>query len=204
MSRPADNRAFLEQMGIDVWVTRGRVSPATPSADAVPEVTVKDPAETSGATVSSRARVEPAAAPAAATGPSVAPFRVLSLQKGPALILFEPADGKASHRFVSDVLSAASGLWGGELAALTFEWPQPGMDGDVGTQQKALGAFVAKQIDDQISEASDSIVLLASEVVSRLSEPPAGCILLPPLAKLMVQADLKRALWVELEGHQSG
>lgn len=77
------------------------------------------------------------------------------------------------------------------------------MDGDLRTLQKALGAFVAKQIDDQMGEGSDSIVLIASEVVNRLAEPPADCILLPPLADLMVKADLKRALWAELEGQRS-
>lgn len=130
--------------------------------------------------------------------PPVAPFMVICLSKGDALILIEPTDVKTGRRFAVDVLSAVSGIWGGSVAQLAFDWPQPGIANNEATVTRALGAFISKQVSDN----GDGITLIGGELVKRLSEPPDGCVILPPIDALMTQGELKRTLWAELSSRE--
>ena len=113
-------------------------------------------------------------------------------------MLVELARSKAARRFALDIIAASSGQFGGGTAQLAFDWPQPGVDNHADAVRKALGAFVAKQLADQ----APALVLVGREVANRLERVPDDCILMAPLAELMVDGDKKRALWAELEGRR--
>ncbi len=113
-------------------------------------------------------------------------------------MLVELPRSKAARRFALDVLAASSGQFGGDTSQLAFDWPQPGVDNHSESAQKALGAFVAKQMSDQ----TPALVLVGREVADRLARVPDDCILMAPLAELMVDGAKKRALWAELEGRR--
>ena len=113
-------------------------------------------------------------------------------------MLVELGRSKAVRRFALDILAASSGVFGGESAQLSFDWPQPGVDNNPSSARKALGAFMSKQLSDQ----DPALVLIGREVAAHLEQTPAASIELPPLAELMVDGDLKRALWAELEGRR--
>jgi hypothetical protein len=132
------------------------------------------------------------------SGPPVAPFSVVCFAKGDVLLLIEPGASRAAVRFAMDLLSAASGIWGGELDRLAFDWPQPGIENNPTTQSRALGAFVGKQIADR----DPGLLLIGRDVAGRLEQPVDGCVLLPPLDALMTQGELKRALWAELKARR--
>ena len=131
-------------------------------------------------------------------GPPVAPFSVLCLSKGPALMLVEPGGSKAARRFCLDVLAAASGVYGGESGQVAFNWPQPGVQNDKRSAGRALGAFVAKQLGDRAPE----LVLIDTVSADRLESVPEGSLQLAPVAELMIDAAKKRGLWLELEGRR--
>ncbi len=178
---------MLRQMGVDVWLAR--TGPADPLSElSVPRVSVPEdlPVE------------RPGPAPARAAGPAVAPFSVACLSKGPVLMLIELGPSKAARRFALDLLAAGSGMFGGESTQLAFDWPQPGVDNNAEAVRKALSAFLSKQIDD----LDPSTLLIGREVADRLGQVPDGCILLAPLAELMVDGQKKRSLWTELEGRR--
>ena len=211
----ARKHAFLRQMGVDVWLPR--TGPLEPLAEL--SAGLAAPAETETAEQrSDSAGTEPAApvpparvrqpVPSAPTdrettgrtgsGAALAPFSVLCLSKGPALMLVEPGQSKAARRFCLDVLAAASGLYGGESVQVVFNWPQPGVENDLLSAKKALGAFVAKQLGDQAPE----LVLVDAISAERLESLPEGSLLLAPVPELMVDAAKKRTLWLELEGRR--
>jgi hypothetical protein len=213
----ARKRAMLRQMGVDVWLDRtGHSEPLAELSE--PEVSQREdlPSERTDQTPlpgeparsppraeipapqESTAPKEPIAPKRQPSGPALAPFSVACLSKGPVLMLVELAPSKAGRRFALDVLAAASGVFGGETTQLAFDWPQPGVDNTPETVRKALGAFVAKQIGD----LDPARLLMDREVAGRLERVPDGCVLLAPLAELMVDGQKKRALWTELEGQQ--
>ncbi len=188
---------MLRQMGVDVWLLRRETAEALAELSA-PErlLPTAEPAQTEAAQRAPVAQPEPRPQPPV-SGPEVQPFSVYCLSKGPVLMLVELGASKAERRFALDVLAASSGLFGGNAAQLAFEWPQPGVDNNPGTVRKALRAFVAKQLGDQQPEQ----ILIGREVAGRLEQLPEGAIELAPLAELMVDGALKRALWAELAGH---
>jgi hypothetical protein len=193
-------RTMLRQMGVDVWLARSgpgeqlaELSAATvgPTASAVQQKVPPPAAD----------RVEPAEPPVTQPQPAgspVAPFSVLCLVKGRALMLVELGESRSARRFALDVLAASSGIWGGESTHLAFDWPQPGVENQPGTVRKALGAFVSKQLGDH----QPSLVLIGREVAERLEQIPDGSVVLAPFAELMVEGEQKRALWAELEGRR--
>lgn len=199
-------RALLTEMGVDVWVLRSArpvAPPAQPeAASGRPEVKAR---RTLSQPVTPPAPVrdsspDPAIAVSVATtevakAPPVPPFRVACFAKGDVLMLVEPGTAKAAVRFALDLLSAASGIWGGELDRLDFDWPQPGIENNASTRSRALGAFVAKQMGDR----DPGLVLVGQEVAERLEQIPAGCLMLPPLGALMTQGELKRQVWAQLQ-----
>jgi hypothetical protein len=120
---------------------------------------------------------------------------VVCLSKGDVVLLIEPGKSKAALRFASDLLSAASNVWGGNMDRLAFDWPQPGIENNAATQTRALGAFVDKQLGDR----APGLILLADEVAGRLETLPSGYLRLPPITLLMTQGEHKRALWEKLK-----
>jgi len=204
---------MLRQMGVDVWLARGgAVEPlaelSVPQGDSattrIPIATEQHarpvtPASSEPAPSKPPATVpDPAATQPRTAGSPIAPFSVLCLSKGRVLMFVEPGQSRAARRFALDLLAASSGVWGGESAHLAFDWPQPGIDNNPLTVRKALSAFVAKQLGDQ----NPSLVLIGREVAERLEQIPDDSIVLAPLPELMVEGELKRALWTELEGHR--
>lgn len=201
-------------MGVDVWLPRTgpAESLAELSAEVVAPASRKDPVpnlpEPAVPVAPGEARQPVAAAPTGReatgnaagneAGPPVAPFSVLCLSKGPALMLVEPGGSKAARRFCLDVLAAASGVYGGESAQVAFNWPQPGVQNDKRSAGRALGAFVAKQLGDRAPE----LVLIDTVSADRLESVPEGSLQLAPVAELMIDAAKKRSLWLELEGRR--
>ena len=183
------------------------LSPAEPSPAGSAEPTRESasvrsraPAEAAGTPSPGAAHLPDQPALPSQVGAPVAPFRVSCLTKGDVLLLVlsEGGESRAARRFALDLLSAASGIWGGEAAQLAFDWPQPGIENNAETQRKALGAFVAKQIGDH----DGGLMLIGAEVVERLSETPAGALILAPLEALMTRGELKRELWREIESRR--
>ena len=206
MSDGANRRKILQALGVDVWLTRGApaLEEAAPAAQRLPQ-TGRNPAAAVAAELRAPA-VEPelpgrpvvSADKQPAPAAPVRPFTVICLSKGDVLMLIEPADLRAGHRFAADVLSALSGIWGGSMTKLAFEWPQPGIANDAQSVRRALGAFVSKQVGDN----GDGLTLIGGELVERLPGVPEGCVILPPIDALMTRGELKRALWEELAGRQ--
>ncbi len=126
---------------------------------------------------------------------AVPPFSVVCLAKGDVLLLVEPGSSRAALRFALDLLSAASGIWGGELDQLNFDWPQPGIDDNAAACGRALSAFLGKQINDR----DPALIIMGSEMAGRLEQVPEGSVLLPPFASLMTRGELKRELWTALQ-----
>ncbi len=213
------SRTLLNAMGIDVYRLRhGDAGEALPAAETErarqPAGKLKDalpPVPLPGAA----APVTPAApAPGSEpgltgtrvdAGPAIAPFTVLCLRKAGGLVIME-ADAagsprqKAERRFAVDLLAAATGAWGGDSEAVAFDWPQAAIDNTAHAQQKALGAFLAKQLSD----AEATVVLMDEGLTARLPEGRVpghaeAAVLVPPLTAVMSDAALKRRLWQTLE-----
>ena len=211
------SRNLLAAMGIDVYRLRtGQTTealiPPRPAPEKRSASAPAPAAETKPAPVEVDAPATPAATPTASradTAPAVAPFAVLCLRKAHALVIVEAsvADGprqKAERRFAVDLLAAATGAWGGETAAVPFNWPQPGIDNTAPAQQKALAAFLRKQVDD----AQATVLLVDDTLDTRLgsAELAAACpgaARIPALAALMNDGALKKQLWRTL-GQSSG
>lgn len=73
------------------------------------------------------------------------------------MVLLEGMPTRRDGRLVRDLLSAATGDWGGQPSTRRFDWP-PALDMDIGgatgadAADRALRAFVAKDIaDHQVS-----------------------------------------------------
>jgi len=196
-------KTYLREMGVDVWQLR---RPASARDQKIPIEQAVSPQPTEralrhGSTHQPETAppVERPSVPAAASkAPAIPPFSVVCLAKGDVLLLIDPGQTKAALRFALDLLSAASGIWGGELDQLSFDWPQPGIDNNAASRNRALGAFLAKQIGDRVP----SLVLMGQEVADRLEHTPDDCLILPPLGALMTQGELKRELWARLTGRQ--
>ena len=195
-----DTAQILKEIGIDVW----RLRPARGSELSMPS---GKPAEAPQAAAEARTEaptVRPAQTatskrPDTTTGPAIAPFCVLSLLREGVLLLTESTDLRNARRFGSDLLAACSGVWGGESRQLIFEWPQPGLDSAGPAMSRALGAFVAKQLDD----LGDGTVLMDANIAGRLEQPDHRCLVIPPLDELMTDGDKKRGVWQEIVRRQT-
>jgi hypothetical protein len=204
----AMNSVFLQEMGIDIWRMRGTpaASDQAPAASSSqPAASSSQPAPRRRTAAPRRGRAESAQATAASaeavTGSerraTVAPFTVLCLSKADAVLFVEPGRQRGARRFASDLLSATTGVWGGQTGQLEFRWPQAGIENAPEAVGRALGAFVSKQIVDL---ARGGVVLIGAEVADRLPPGvlPADALLLPPTERLMVDGGRKRALWQEI------
>jgi hypothetical protein len=123
-------------------------------------------------------------------------FNVVSLADEGGLLLFQSADLKSPRRFAVDLLAAATGRWSRDYRQLVFAWPQAGIENTNASMVKALAAFVEKQIND----APSNRVLVTAELFQRLdrSWPAVDIQKIPEIDKLMVDAELKKVVWLEI------
>jgi hypothetical protein len=123
-------------------------------------------------------------------------FNVVSLSNEGGLLLFQSADLKGSRRFAVDLLATATGRWSRDYRQLVFAWPQAGIENTNTSMVKALAAFVEKQIND----APSNKVLVTAELFQRLdrSWPAVDIQKIPDIDKLMVDAELKKVVWLEI------
>jgi hypothetical protein len=200
-------------MGIDVWRQRGsRADVADPSPSSAKPIEGVRPSpvhpESGHAATRIRvpARVRASEREPPATHPAEEPdaYTVLCLSNAGnegAVVIAAPRDLRTGRRFAADLLASVTGVWGGELRQILFDWPQPGLDGSRTAAAKALGAFV----DKQVADLGDGTVLIGAEVVERLGsrELPEHWLVTPRFDELMTSGEAKRALWRELARHAS-
>jgi hypothetical protein len=175
-------------MGIDVWHLR----PA--AQENLSDQQASSPLSAQPATTPQRFS---ASEPHTVRPTPIAPFVVVSLIKQDVLLLMAPRDLEASRRFARDVLAAATGVRGGESGQRVFDWPQPGIENSAASLNRALGAFVAKQISDNDS----GMTLIGAELLDRLDgfEITDNTLVMAAIDELMTSAELKRKLWLEIE-----
>ncbi len=201
---------LLKEMGIDVWRARRMGDETGSAAQAAP--TPARSRQASRAAAVAREASPPTENPAvqrhaiarqnaAVQQPEIAPFNVLCLSNPGAVLLVESGDVRSARRFAADLLAAVTGVWGGEMHQLVFEWPQPGIAPSSDAIARALGAFVNKQLADN----AGALVMVGREVADRLSAAalPEHCLVLPSFDALMTDGSLKRALWQDLASRRS-
>jgi hypothetical protein len=191
---------ILSEMAIDVWRLRtaGRredliEQPPSESVEAggdaetAPAVKSTAPAVESG--TRSPGLTESEAQP-------VAGFNVVSLSDENGLLLFQSRDLKSRRRFAADLLAAATGHWSRDFRQLIFVWPQSGIKNTNASMVKALTAFVEKQIND----ADSNNVLVTTELFRSLDQswPAVDIQQIPEIDELMVNAELKKSVWLEM------
>ena len=209
-------------MGIDVWRLRGHPAAAEASVQEVAVEAVAGPDIRDDETGRSGSPANPAmdrqpVQPAEdgrqippkrdrpadgkpSRSPAVAPFAVLSLTKAGARLIVCSDENRAVRRFAADLLAAATGVWGGRSRLLRFDWPQPGIENTQSTLQRALTAFVERQLAES---PDDGICLVSSDVLDRVDQArlPEGFLVLPPVGELMSSAELKRTVWKSIRAH---
>lgn len=209
-------------MGIDIWRLRGRPAAAEANVQAAAVETVtgpdirEDEAGRSGSSTNpamGRRPVHPAedgrqrppnrerpADGRPPRGPAVAPFAVLSVAKAGARLIVCSEENRTVRRFAADLLAAATGVWGGRSRLLRFDWPQPGIENTQSTLERALTAFVERQLAES---PDDELCLVSSDVLDRVDQArlPEGFLVLPPVSELMSSAALKRSVWKGIRAH---
>ena len=128
--------------------------------------------------------------------PRIAPFTVLCLLFDQLLLLVESSNPRTARRFALDLHAALSGHWQVDAQQLSFSWPQAGIENSATHAQRALAAFLDKQIGD----AGEAQILVCEGVVRKSPELswPDQTIVVAELDKLMSDGDLKRSLWTQL------
>ena len=143
--------AYLQRLGIDVWVRRGARRPerVQPPVSTQPPERVRPPGPAQRATAQpsppaprpSAEKPPPARRPPVAETP-VEAFRIRCFRYGRVFAAIAE-DAWPWRRFLLDVARALNGFEVAERENLVFEWPQPG--GDPAGGPRAFRAFLGHQ-----------------------------------------------------------
>lgn len=191
-----ENARLLRLMGIDVWRPRNPAGVTTTRAPATESASQgADPAPAGiPAGIQAAPAHDDAPQRAAPSGDRVEPFTVVCLSDAGALMLVEAPVQRFPLRFCSDLLRAAGGA--GSPQQVVFSWPHPGLEPGTGHSGRSLAAFIDKQLGD-----SGAVRLL---VCARMCERvpdlqwPDPVLKMPQLDRLLLEADLKKALWLQI------
>jgi hypothetical protein len=141
--------------------------------------------------------------PAVAAQTVAEPFCVLCLQAGSALLLLETGDLKRARRLGADILASCKATWPIEFSETVFTWPQGVLPGTSGSGNRALGAFISRQVDEL---GVASTVLVCERVQARLPQMVAGMVsgagrvvVVPAFSRLLVDEAAKRDLWRRIQ-----
>ena len=187
-------------------------STAADSAATTDSVPTRDSAATSASVDSadSAACAERVVAPVAAVNtagedPAIEPFSVLCFSQGGIMVMLQVADAREVGRFARDLLAGACGNWRSaehgvlqDVHEAVFRWPPAGLSSTEVEAVKALRAFTDKQLSQ---DRRKTLIVLSQSVADRLDGMalPQSLVLLPPVAELSGNWELKRDLWLELQ-----
>ena len=209
-----ENAHLLRLMGVDRWRLRTAAAPLQDSHAAVAAasnpVTPLSAPDDSPAPNTPRERNAPlqdAAAqqarvqPVVETAP-VAPFTAVCLSVEGAMLVIDLPDRRLPGRFCTDLLLALGGAASEVPAQVVFNWPQPGIEPGTGNSGRALAGFLDKQLED----AAPRHLLICEETSRRVPEFrwPERALFMPELAKILLDGELKRALWARLRERTPG
>ena len=113
-------------------------------------------------------------------------------QDGGALLACGSLSGRGEAALAADIVRCLCRNWAATVRRIEFKWPLPGV---VGAPERALGAFLDKQMQDF------AVTRAAATATAAAKLPPDGLdfIDIPDLAQLD-GPDARRALWSLLQG----
>ena len=207
----AARRQILKDIGIDVWLPRGGVSAlaAQPPVGAGRAVADVDSPARSAPTVPVEQPLRPLKVEASAPEP-VEPFAVLSVTAAGVMVLLEGTPTRREGRLIRDLLSAATGEWGGQPSTRRFDWP-PALDMGIATAigadaaDRALRAFVAKDVADH----QVALLIATGALIGRFQSLRAQSLRYAGVRLEVSSLDLlsrdpmeKRRVWAALAAHR--
>ncbi len=139
--------------------------------------------------------------------PSIEPFSIFCIAQDGVMVMLQVTDAREIGRFGRDLLAGARGTRRRATHGITedvqetvFSWPPAGLSSTQEEAVKGLRAFTEKQLS---RGSPKKLVVLSQSVADRLAGMalPESLVLLPPLADLEGNWELKRNLWLELQTH---
>ncbi len=219
VTRGLSKASLLKDMGIDVWKLRppagGHGKHSEPHGI---EVRAGGPAPDSRGVTGNRAAAgnttaagNTAAAvndgtvadePLPAT--AIEPFSVFCFAQGNVLLMLQATHAREIGRLGRDLLTGARGNWHSgthdtqALQETVFSWPPAGLSSTEEEAVKGLQAFTDKQLSQ---DSPKQLILLNQSIADRLAGMvlPESLVLLPSVAELSDNWELKRDLWLELQ-----
>lgn len=184
MQIKARQAAYLERLGVDVWVRRET------SGDALTPEPTREPVAPPPSKPTARARsASGERPPTPATAPSQV-FRIRCFRYGRVFVALAE-DAWPWRRFLLDVARAMNGFAMAERQDLTFDWPLPGADPAAG--DRAFRAFLGHQTrnGERSLISGERLLELLDTTADGFEATPSG-IYVPPGAP---DARTKRRLW---------
>jgi hypothetical protein len=200
---------LLEDMGIDVWQLRlragNRAQRSEPAGSIVRGESAENPPSAAGA--DNDAPGADGALDSVDEDRPIEPFSIFCFAQGGVMVMLQAADAREIGRFGRDLLAGAYGNWRSSTHGITedvqetvFSWPPAGLSSTTEEAAKGLRAFTDKQLS---RGSGKKLVVLSQSVADRLGGMalPESLVLLPPVAELSGNWELKRNLWLELQTH---
>ena len=188
----ARQAAYLQHLGVDVWVSRRRPDSMPQAGEREGAASrTKDPSPPSTAQRTTPERVEaPDAREHRAAPAAEAAFRIRCFRYGRVFVALAE-DAWPWRRFLLDVARAMNGFEVAERQDLVFDWPQPGAD--PGGSGRAFRAFLGHQTrNGERSLMSGQRVLDLVGRANGLADTADVRIYVPPGAP---DAETKKRLW---------
>ena len=191
-------------MGIDVWQLRLPAGSRAQRSEPAGIMVRGEPAENPPSAAGQSSVVADGALDSADEDRPIEPFSIFCFAQGGVMVMLQAADAREIGRFGRDLLAGACGnATHGiteDVQETVFSWPPAGLSSTQEEAAKGLRAFT----DKQLSQGSrKNLVVLSQSVADRLAGMalPESLVLLPPVAELSGNWELKRNLWLELQTH---
>lgn len=198
---------LLEDMGIDVWQLRLPAGSRAQRSEPAGIIERGESAENPPSAAGQSPVVAAGALDSADEDRPIEPFSIFCFAQGGVMVMLQAADAREIGRFGRDLLAGACGNWRSATHGITedvqetvFSWPPAGLSSTPEEAAKGLRAFTDKQLS---RGSGKKLVVLSQSVADRLAGMalPESLVLLPPVAELSGNWELKRNLWLELQTH---